>query len=172
VLVLLLTHRRGLLYQGVIIETAEERKRAQVAAAMRQADALEAEISYVLVPADTSKPLRELTFHPLPGVPGDQLLQHLKPEFCKKSGENVDLELLKEQSSQTLAGSANAPTSVSDATLQQVAGEANVEIFSLVHPIPSNNFTGINIYLDEGKKLELSMGRVCETPMSIVFCYF
>jgi hypothetical protein len=120
---------------------------------MRQADQLEEVISYVLVPADSSKPLQELTFickqngkqHT-----GDQLIEHLKPAFRKKSGEHVDVELLKEQATQTLA--ANTPTNlVSDATLQQVAAEANVETFTLVHPIPSNNFTSINIYLDEGE---------------------
>lgn len=121
--------------------------------AMRKADQLEEEISYVLVPADSSKPLQELTFtckakdkqHP-----GDQLIEHLKPAFRKKSGEHVDVELLKEQATQTLA--MNAPTNVvSDSTLQQIAAEANVETFTLVHPIPSNNFTSINIYLDEGE---------------------
>lgn len=135
--------------RGVLVETPEERKRGKVVAAMRLADTLGAEISYVLVPADTSKPLQELTFQSITGIPGDLLIEHLKSAFSKKSDENVDVELLKSQATQTLTGSADTPGTVSDAALQQVAAEANVESFSLVHPIPANNFTGINIYLDE-----------------------
>ena len=131
------------------METAEDRKRGQVVAAMRQADALGKEIAYVLVPADTSMPLQELTFQPFAGVPGDGLIEHLRSAFTKKIDQTVDVELLKQQATQTLTGSADTPA-VSDAALQQVAAQANVESFSLVHPIPANNFTGINIYLDEG----------------------
>ena len=132
-----------------MVETAEERHRKQVVDAMRLADSLESSLSYVLVPSDTSKPLEECQFQPRTNVPGDQLLEHLKPAFAKKSGETVDTELLRAGGQQTtLAGSVATP-SVSDATLQQVAAEAHVESFTLVQPIPSNNFTGVNIYLDE-----------------------
>jgi len=140
-----------------LVETAEERHRKQVVDAMRLADSLEssssssveAVVSYVLVPSDTSKPLEECQFQPRANVPGDQLLEHLKPAFGKKSDETVDTELLRTAGGQqTLAGSVATP-SVSDATLQQVAAEAHVESFTLVHPLPSNNFTGVNIYLDE-----------------------
>jgi hypothetical protein len=148
----------------VLVETAEERKRQQVAAAVRQADAAlitengqQQHISYVLVPADTSQPLQERTFQPNPTIPGDGLLLHLKQtEFAKKSTQSVDVELLRQHGgSTTLAASAADLPTVSDSTLQQIASEANVETFSLVHPIPSNNFTGINIYLDEGKSVRL-----------------
>lgn len=137
--------------QGVLVETAEERKRGQVVAAMRQADALGKQIAYVLVPADTSQPLQELSVPLFAGVPGDLLIEHLRSAFAKKSDQTVDVELLKQQAAvtQTLTGSVDTPA-VSDAALQQVAAQANVESFSLVRPIPSNNFTGINIYLDEG----------------------
>jgi hypothetical protein len=136
--------------QGVLVETAEERKSKQVVAAMRQADTLAAEIAYVNVPADTSIPLLELTFRPPHDTMGDALLEHLKPSFAKRPDQSVDVELLKQEGlATTLAGSADVPA-VSDNTLQQVASEANVETFSLVHPTPTNNFTGVNIYLDEG----------------------
>lgn len=133
----------------MVVETAEDHKRGKVVSAMRQADSLGQEIFYVLVPADTSKPLQEFSFKASSGVPGDRLTDHLKSIFTKKFDETVDVELLKQQATQTLAGSADTPT-VTDATLQEVAAEANVETFSLVHPVPSNNYTGINIYLDEG----------------------
>ena len=144
------------------METAEERKRGQVVAAMRQADSLGREISYVLVPADTSVPLQELSFRPVLDAPGDGLIEHLRSaEFTKKSDQAVDVELLKQHATQTLAGSTDTPA-VSDAALQQVAAQANVECFSLVRPIPSNNYTGINIYLDEGtrKVFELSANSI------------
>lgn len=116
---------------------------------MRQADALAKVIAYVRVPADTSQPLQELSFQSYDGIAGDGLLDHLRPLFTKKENERVDTQLLKEHSVSTLAGSVDLP-SISDSTLQSVASEANVETFSLVHPIASNNFQGINIYLDEG----------------------
>jgi hypothetical protein len=117
---------------------------------MQQADTLATEIAYVYVPADTSVPLQERAFRPPRDALGDALLEHLKPSFAKGQDQSVDVELLKQEGlATTLAGSADVPT-VSDATLQQVASEANVETFSLVHPTPTNNFTGINIYLDEG----------------------
>jgi hypothetical protein len=135
--------------QGIEISTAEERKLAQVTEAMRQADLLEQqqeEISYVLVPADSSKPLQQLQCKRTKTTTGDVLLQHLKIVFAAGS-ENVDVGLLQQQPTQTLTGQ-ETPT-VSDATLRQVAAEGHAESFSLVHPVPGNNFTGINMYLDE-----------------------
>ena len=131
------------------METPEERKMKATAAAHREADLIqEEEISYVLVPADTSKPLQELTFRPEPGASGDLLLDILKPAF-RGNADKVDISLLQQQGAQTLAASSDSPPQVSEAALQQVAAEANVEVFSLVHATPGNKFTGVNIYLDE-----------------------
>jgi len=38
---------------------------------------------------------------------------------------------------------------VSTEALKAVAAQGSVEVFSLVRPVPSNNFVGVNIYLDE-----------------------
>jgi hypothetical protein len=121
-----------------------------VAAVMREAGDVtdQDEISYVLVPADNSKPLQELYFRPPPGANGDLLVDHLKPAFRGKSSQ-VDLSLLQQQSTQTLLGSGDGPTQVSDDSLQKVAAEANVETFSLCQAQPKNKFTSIHIYLDE-----------------------
>jgi len=117
------------------------------AEAHRQADSIqEEELSYVLVPADASKPLQELTFRPEPGALGDLLVDILKPAF-RGSGDKIDTSLLQKQATQTLSTSSD--TRVSEAALQQVAAEANVEIFPLVQATPGNKFTGVNIYLDE-----------------------
>jgi hypothetical protein len=133
--------------QGIQVETPEERHAGKVADAMRQDDAIqEDDISYVLLPAD-GRPMQELTFRPTPGVHGDLLMNHLKPAFRGKSSQ-VDLSLLQKQATQTLVGSGDT-AQVSTEALQKVAGEANVETFSLVRALPSNLFTGINIYLDE-----------------------
>ena len=143
-------------YQGVLVETSEERHRKQVVNAMKLANQIDhAEVSYVLVPADTSKPLQELQFQPDPDLAGDQLLEHLKAYFVSDSDATVDTELLRNQQSQQtlLAAVDGAATSVSDAALKKVASQANIETFSLVHPIPSNSFTGIQIYLDEGTSI-------------------
>ena len=135
------------------METPEERHRQQVATAIQQADALleNQQVFYVLVPADASQPLQELSFAPGSGT-GDALLTHLQSAFVtkQKSDQDIDLELLRQHSpTQTLAAAGGMDLSVSDQTLREVAEQANIETFSLVHPTPTNNFTGITIYLDE-----------------------
>jgi hypothetical protein len=131
------------------VETSEERRVAAVAAVMRQADVSDQdEISYVLVPADTSKPMEELYFRPPADLKGDLLVDHLKSAFRGKSSQ-VDLSLLQQQGAQTLMGSGDGPSQVSDDSLQKVAKEANVETFSLCQPNPKNKFTSVHIYLDE-----------------------
>lgn len=83
-----------------------------------------------------------------PGHRGDYLVDYLRKEFSTGS-DKVDVSLLQQQAQQTLAASPDTPTSVSDATLRQVAQSASVETFVLVHPTPANQFTSIQIYLDE-----------------------
>lgn len=143
--------------RGVQIETSEERKRAQVANAIRKTENMvEDEISYILIPSDTSQPLQELYYNPEEISncdSGDILLEHLKTVMnrAKASKDDIDIELLKANTSTTLASTSNLLNDIklSDETLRQVASEANVEVFSLVRPMPSNKFTGVNIYLDE-----------------------
>jgi hypothetical protein len=102
-------------------------------------------ISYVWVPADSSRPLQELTLARTRR--GDLLVEHLKAAFAGTAGQ-VDISLLQQQSS-NLLGSSNSPTAVSDKALKQVSSEASVEVFTMVHPAPSNKFTSIHLYLDE-----------------------
>lgn len=128
------------------METPEDRKRAQVSKILQADD----ELSYVLIPADTSSPLQELSLKVPASSSSDRLVEHLKPVFA--SGR-VDLELLRESSGATTL-TASGEAKVSDEALRKVAQQGNVETFSLVHATSTNNFTGINIYLDEGKQLE------------------
>lgn len=108
-------------------------------------------VAYVLVPADTTRPLQEFTMtRQQQSAPGDLLVEHLKPAFANTgNNHHVDISLLQKQAQDTLVGSSGAPTTVSEETLRQVASEASVETFTLVNPTPSNQFVGINIYLDE-----------------------
>jgi hypothetical protein len=136
-----------------LIETPEERRAKQVADALREADQIDPEslnettppVSYVLIPADASKPLQELSFRPRAYKTGDSLAEHLKRAFSS-DGKEVDLSLLQ---ATTQLGSGDGPTTVSQKALQQVAKQGSVETFSLVHATPSNKFIGVNIYLDE-----------------------
>jgi hypothetical protein len=122
-------------------------------------------VTYVHVPHDTSKPLKELSFlRPKGSVPttGDALAQHLAP-FFGSTAASLDLSLFENKST-SFIGSAGAPTEVSDKTLRKVAEQGNVEVFSLVRPCPSNKFTGIHMYLDEVgmmKRLPVNK-RACE----------
>lgn len=122
----------------------------RVKSAYQEAEGLEAgeDISYVLVPADTTQPLQELTVRRGTTGGGDILTDHLISAFSKKQSD-VDVSLLQKQAQNALFGSADAPASVSHESLQKVATQASVEVFSLVYPSPANKFTGINIYLDE-----------------------
>jgi CS domain len=152
------------------VETPEERHRQQVAAAIHQADALlnQEEIFFVLAPADSSQPLQELSFRPARTASGDALLEHLQTTFANPPAEkDIDLELLRQHSpTQTLAAAGGMDVSVSDQTLREVAKQANIETFTLVHPTPNNHFTSIIIYLDEVGMLK----RLPLNPRASQFC--
>jgi CS domain len=157
-----------LMNQGVLIETPEERKTREVAQAINGAEALAAaaggadgetskleseKIKFVLIPADTSKPIQDLTFSAASTLNTDQLIEFLKPAFgAKKSGDDheLDLNLLNLSTSQTLlaAGGGELPTPSEDA-LRKVASDAHVETFTVVNGVPSNAFTTVVMYLDE-----------------------
>lgn len=142
--------------RGILVEIPEDRKAKSVTEALKDADndddLPKETITFVEIPHDSSKPMRELSFsvpNRLLETRGDILVDYLKPFFSSTdSDKNVDLSLFQKQAAQHL-GSQDAPGTVSDAALKEVAKQANVETFSLVHPTPSNNFTAIHIYLDE-----------------------
>jgi hypothetical protein len=130
--------------QGVLVETPEERRIKAVVKTMGESDEMGEAITYVLVPHDASKPLQELSF-PVSNFSGDALAERLKPAVGGSS-QSIDVSLFQKQAATQLAAT---DVTVSEAALQQVAQEGNVETFTLVHPSPANHFTGIRIYLDE-----------------------
>jgi hypothetical protein len=138
--------------RGVLVETPEERRAQEITKIMKEDDDVVKEtVSFVMVPHDTSKPLKELTFEcPITMSNGtDSLMDHLKPIFAALgSSKDVDLDLFRKNASQTI-GTSDSPQDVSEDTLKKVAAQGNVEKFSLVHPTASNHYTGVNIYLDE-----------------------
>jgi hypothetical protein len=141
--------------RGVVIETSEERRLSEVSRIMKETDENETEkIYFVYMPHDTSKPLKEMTFDcPIRADNIDYLIDHLQPIFKVIGREKVvDLDLMRKYTSQTLASS-EAPMPSED-TLMKVALECTVEKFALVHPTNSNNYTGVNIYLDEAGMLK------------------
>jgi hypothetical protein len=139
----------------VLVETSEERRAASLSSAHKAADALanDSEISFVLVPADQSRSMQELTFCASGTSRGDRLIEHLTAAFSSDN-KTVDISLLQHRANDTLVGSAGLPSSISAETLQQVASQASVETFTLVHPRATNGFTSINIYLDEAGMLK------------------
>lgn len=128
-----------------MIETPGERKAQAASAGTQTADGSGDVITYVLIPADTSKPLQELSFPVYANATGDVLAEHLKPSFGGDS-KNIDMSLFQQQAATQLSAT---DATVSPQALEQVAQEGNVETFTLVHALPSNHFTGINMYLDE-----------------------
>jgi len=141
---------------GIEVETAEERRekasKAVIDKNTKVDDGDSEKVSYILIPHDASKPLKELNFSKPKiqrGQEGkDILVEILKPYFSQASGEELDLELLRETKSGNLLGTDGAP-SISDQTLRNVAMEGNVEVFPLVRGLQSNKNNGVNIYLDE-----------------------
>lgn len=108
-------------------------------------DGSEDVITFVKIPADTSKPLEELSFPVSANQTGDALAEHLKSLFGSNA-KNIDMTLFQKQAATQLS---STDATVSPEALAQLAQEGNVETFTLVHALPSNHFTGINIYLDE-----------------------
>lgn len=141
--------------RGVLVETPEERRVKEVTQIMNEKDDdVKETVSFVYVPHDTSKPLKELTFEcPIKASGVDFLENHLKPLFTAMSSDKeVDLELLRQHASQTL-GSSDAPDPSAD-TLQKVAAQGSVEKFTLVHSTEANHYTSVYIYLDEAGMLK------------------
>jgi len=138
--------------RGVLIETSEERKAKQNSVSTSDNDPNAKKISFVYIPSDTSKPMKEMNFSlKHQSQPVDALPEVLKPMFSVlgKVGDSVDLSMLRDQQQQHFA-SGNAPSvTISDETLRKVAQEGHVETFNLVKPVPRNKFTSVNIYLDE-----------------------
>lgn len=132
--------------RGIQIETSEDRKAAAAATKHDEGEGECDTIRYVHIPHDP-KALSERTVQRSKSkrhTAGDLLLTHLKPAF---HSSDADLSLLK---SSPLVGSSAGPSTVSPSTLQSVAEkEGHVEQFRLVNPVPSNKFTGMNLYIDE-----------------------
>lgn len=154
--------------RGVLVETPEDRRAGRVASVVPQeGDPVTSDsepVYFVLIPADKSKSLQECSFVPPPSlsaqrsaaVPGgDALSHHLKPAFATDS-DKVDITLFQSNPVHQLGtGGINGGTpSVSKETLETVAREGHVETFALVHPTPTNQFTGVNFYLDEVGQLK------------------
>lgn len=135
--------------RGVLIETSEDRKNKESKKAPSPGAKYET-ISYVYIPHDTSKEMKEMTLKVYDEYTraGDLLPDHLKELFGIIQKVNVDLTLFHKQAAQHLS-SKGAPSQISDATMRELAEQGQVETFCLVKPVPSNNHTSINIYLDE-----------------------
>jgi CS domain len=116
----------------------------------------------VVVDADKKEPRSSGSISCMPQW-SDGLLEHLQMTFHmqRDATTTVDIELLRRQQEEStiqLLGAGlnhantntNTPLTVSDTTLREVAQQqASIETFTLVQPTPSNQYTGIVLYLDE-----------------------
>eukprot|EP00558_Chaetoceros_sp_UNC1202_P003131 CAMPEP_0197237820 /NCGR_PEP_ID=MMETSP1429-20130617/4550_1 /TAXON_ID=49237 /ORGANISM="Chaetoceros sp., Strain UNC1202" /LENGTH=358 /DNA_ID=CAMNT_0042696897 /DNA_START=14 /DNA_END=1090 /DNA_ORIENTATION=+ len=142
--------------RGIQVETAEDRRRQQIKNIMNEPDEVDGieydDLQFVLIPHDECLPLKQLSMK-VPKIStkgpsaGDLLLEELKPFFKAPSGQNVDMDLLKGQGTKSFA-SADI-TKISEMTMNMVAREGHIETFPMVHPIESNKYTSVNVYLDE-----------------------
>lgn len=159
---------------GVLIETAEDRRRPQAnssegvrsigeqlseldlaVAAQQPANNNDneevADIKFVCVPHDDSKPVRTVTLpSSLASKSGDSLPKYIQPYFG--DSKSIDASLLEEQATKHFVGGdleGQLATNVSAAAMNAAAAQGSVETFSLVHPGDTNHFMGVYIYLDE-----------------------
>jgi hypothetical protein len=143
--------------RGVIIETVEDRRRAQKQQNEGNNNATSVEkILFVRVPWDTSQPLEQcemfieessLSKSSVSVDPLSDMLAESVFSSSSEAGAAVDLELLPSRNT-TLLSSTGGIT-VSDESLRSVANRGCCETFRLVPPMPSNSYNAIFAYLDE-----------------------
>jgi hypothetical protein len=152
---------------GVEVETVEDRRAAEekaskssgeISAIMAQlavslsGPANGADTKFILIPHDTSKPMRQLSLTAKEGVETnkDAIPNYVKPYFADSN--SIDASLLAAQATKQFASGDMkdlAKTNISTAAMNRVAATGSVETFPLVHPADTNKFTGVYIYLDE-----------------------
>lgn len=129
------TCRLLVLVQGITIERPEERRAKGISSIMKESDTLDfplKAVTYVLVPADTSRPLQELTFSPK--HLGDALKNHLQSTFSSHRSSDATQSILENSSFSSKPG--------------------HVEVFPLAHGVANNDYTGVNLYFDQTGRLK------------------
>ena len=158
--------------RGIEVETAEDRKQQQqrsVGVSAHDPSGGDGDkFTCVMVPADDSRPFRELTMirgsdESGAGVRKDLLPDRLKPFFRSRGSkspddgddDDVDISLLRGRfESGQLLGTEGTPTEISDESIRKVASTGSVEVFSLTRPCETSLGRGVNIYLDEAGMLK------------------
>lgn len=96
------------------------------------------------IPVNELEEYEEITLSIDASLPGDALLVALRPYFATTSTVDIDkISLLSTQS-----------MTVSKETLAKLCAEGSVEGFPLSHPCIDNNYTKVQIYLDEVGQLK------------------
>lgn len=114
-------------FQGIQVETPQERKAKAIAAIMKESDSMPlTEVTYVCVPADISQPLQERVFQPT--RLGDALLAHLQSTLV-------------------------SALATDDATSNKPA-VGLADAFPLAHALAANDFIGVNLYFDPTGRLK------------------
>jgi len=133
--------------RGVIIDLPEERGKP-INNSLDKSKFVN--ITVVLIPCKDIEPYREIEIAIDLNDKGDRLLKSLKPYFSPIT-DNLDEEALKETAKKqfSLTGQ-SLPTDLNIESLKKtMSNMGSVESFSLSHPQLSNNYCGINLYLDE-----------------------
>lgn len=137
--------------RGVEIEFPEDRKRDS-----KDSSAVTRSIVLVLIPWDSSVPYREVVIEYSDTGAGDRLVHALRPHF-KGDSSSIDVGMLNE-TAKSQFGSSELPK-ISNNTLSLIAQEGSVEAFPLSHACEDNNYTQVNLYLDE-------VGRLKNLPLN------
>ena len=129
---------------------------------------LDREVTIVKIPANVKLAYEEVIITVNDGIPGDQLITLLKPNFVGTGTENISNSALEKatesllQSTPTATNGSTDPVSILDKTpevqkstlLNMFQNQGHVEAFNLTRPSESNKWKSVAIYLDEGGQLK------------------
>lgn len=110
-------------------------------------------VTYVLVPADETQPVQELDFKEDPNDAIGGFTKELNAHYSR-AGAQVDVSVLRDQvqahmqkqkAGEAAAGAPQLDTSV----LTQFAQSQTVDIVPLMPALPTNGWTGVNMYVDD-----------------------
>lgn len=117
---------------------------------------LNRKITIVKIPCNPSEPYSEIEVLVNDQAAGDQLIEFLKPEFV--SADSIKDDAVK-QAAEGLLKSSTTPLTVDlnkskDRLSDMLRDQGHVEAFSLTRPSSSNDWKGVNMYLDEAGQLK------------------
>jgi hypothetical protein len=108
------------------------------------------EFEYVIIPADTDRPIEARKFAQV-SLEDDQFIKMIKAYFAAASPESgVDMEMLLSQINQH--AKRDIASSMDANTVSQLMSMTSVDILSISVPMKENGYVGVSLYCDDKGK--------------------